>query len=81
MILDLLSSTISYGRNKIAGDIAAKLGGIVPNTTAAVSDELIIKENPDIVLLLLMMMLRHAWRASEIKSFQSSEFCPQRPDL
>lgn len=52
MILDLLSSTISYGRNKIAGDIASKLGGIVPNTTAAVSDELIIKENPDIVFVI-----------------------------
>lgn len=52
MILDLLSSTISYGRNKIAGDIASKLGSIVPNTTAAVSDELIIKENPDIVFVI-----------------------------
>lgn len=52
MILDLLSPTISYGRNKIAGDIAAKLGGVVPDTTAVVSDEVIMKENPDIVFVI-----------------------------
>lgn len=51
MILDLLSTTISYGRNKIAGDIATRLGGDVPETTASVSDETIISENPDVVFI------------------------------
>lgn len=51
MIFDLLSTTISYGRNKIAGDIAARLGGRVPETTASVGDETIISENPDVVFV------------------------------
>lgn len=51
MVLDLLSTTISYGRNKIAGNIAYSLGADVPETTAAVSDEEIMKENPDVVFL------------------------------
>lgn len=51
MILDLLSTTISYGKNKIAGDIASHLGANVPDTTAAVSDEYIMKENPDVVFV------------------------------
>ena len=51
MILDLLSTTISYGRNKIAGNLAYSLGADVPETTAAVSDEQIMKENPDVVFL------------------------------
>lgn len=51
MILDLLSTTISYGKNKIAGDIASHLGADVPDTTAAVSDEYIMKENPDVVFV------------------------------
>ncbi len=53
MILDLFSSgTISYGRNKIAGDIAAHLGAVVPETTAVISDETLMKENPDVVFVL-----------------------------
>ena len=51
MILDLLSTTISYGRNKIAGNLAYSLGADVPETTAAVSDEQIMKENPDVVFV------------------------------
>ena len=51
MVLDLLSTMISYGRNKIAGNIAYSLGADVPETTAAVSDEQIMKENPDVVFL------------------------------
>lgn len=51
MILDLLSTTISYGKNKIAGDIASRLEAEVPSTTAAVSDEYIMNENPDVVFV------------------------------
>lgn len=51
MILDLLSTTISFGKNKIAGNIAYSLGANVPETTAAVSDEQIMKENPDVVFV------------------------------
>ncbi len=52
MILDLLSTTVSYGRDKIAGDIAAKLGGEVPVTTAMISDEVVVNENPDVVFII-----------------------------
>lgn len=51
MILDLLSSTVSYGANKIAGDMVNSIGGDVPRTTAPVSDEYIMRENPDIVFV------------------------------
>lgn len=51
MVLDLISVIASYGRDKIAGDMVAAIGGNVPHTTAAVSDELIMKENPDVVFL------------------------------
>lgn len=51
MILDRMSILASYGRKKIAGDMAASIGGIVPDTTAAVSDEMMMKLNPDVVFL------------------------------
>lgn len=51
MVLDLISVIASYGRDKIAGDMVAAIGGDIPHTTAAVSNELIMKENPDIVFL------------------------------
>lgn len=51
MILDLLSSTVSYGANKVAGDMVNSIGGDVPRTTAPVSDEYIMRENPDIVFV------------------------------
>lgn len=51
MILDDISIMASYGRNKIAGDMVTQIGGIVPDTTAAVSNEIIMNENPDIVFI------------------------------
>lgn len=51
MILDRMSILASYGRKKIAGDMAASIGGIVPDTTAAVSDEMMMKLDPDVVFL------------------------------
>lgn len=52
MILDLLSSGIvSYGKNKIAGDIATHLGAVVPDTTAVISEEELMAENPDVVFV------------------------------
>lgn len=51
MILDLISITAAYGPDKIAGNLVQSIGGNVPNTPAAVGDENIIKENPDIVFL------------------------------
>lgn len=52
MILDLLSVTTSYGRNKIAGNIASHLGADISATTAVVNDEFIMKENPDVVFVI-----------------------------
>lgn len=51
MVLDLMSIIASYGRDKIAGDMVASIGGNIPQTTAAVSNEMIMKENPDVVFL------------------------------
>lgn len=53
MILDRISVLASYGREKIAGDMAAAIGGDVPDTTAAVSDEMVMKINPDVVFLVV----------------------------
>lgn len=53
MILDRMSILASYGRKKIAGDMAASIGGVVPNTTAAVSDEMMMKLDPDVVFLVV----------------------------
>lgn len=53
MILDRMSILASYGRKKIAGDMAASIGGIVPDTTAAVSDEMMMKLDPDVVFLVV----------------------------
>lgn len=51
MVLDFMSVIASYGRNKIAGDMVAAIGGEIPNTSAAVSVENIIEENPDVVFV------------------------------
>jgi len=51
LILDLLSATVSYGSNKVAGDLVNRIGGEVPHTTAPISDELLMRENPDIVFV------------------------------
>lgn len=51
MVLDLMSIIASYGRDKIAGDMVAAIGGEIPHTAAAVSDEMIMRENPDVVFL------------------------------
>lgn len=53
MILDRMSILASYGRKKIAGDMAASIGGVVPDTTAAVSDEMMMKLDPDVVFLVV----------------------------
>ena len=53
MILDRMSILASYGRKKIAGDMASAIGGIVPDTMAAVSDEQMMKINPDVVFLVV----------------------------
>ena len=51
MVLDLISIIASYGRDKIAGDMVAAIGGEIPHTSAAVSPEQIMAENPDVVFL------------------------------
>ena len=53
MILDRMSILASYGRKKIAGDMASSIGGVVPDTTAAVSDEMMMKLDPDVVFLVV----------------------------
>lgn len=52
MILDIFSLTTSYGKNKIAGNIAYHLGANVSPTTAVVNDEFIMSENPDVVFVI-----------------------------
>lgn len=51
LILDLLSTKVSYGSNKIAGNMVEAIGGVVPYTTATISDEYILKEDPDIIFV------------------------------
>jgi len=51
MVLDLISIIASYGRDKIAGDMVSAIGGDVPHTSAAVTAEQIMAENPDVVFL------------------------------
>lgn len=51
LILDLLSTKVSYGSNKIAGNMVEAIGGSVPYTTATISDEYILKEDPDIIFV------------------------------
>lgn len=53
MILDRMSILASYGRKKIAGDMATAIGGEVPDTMAAVSDEQMMKINPDVVFMVV----------------------------
>lgn len=53
MILDRISILASYGRKKIAGDMVSSLGGIVPDTMAAVSDEQMMAINPDVVFMVV----------------------------
>lgn len=53
MILDKMSVLTSYGRKKIAGDMVTSIGGLVPDTMAAVSDEQMMKINPDVVFLVV----------------------------
>lgn len=53
MILDKMSILASYGRKKIAGDMVTSIGGLVPDTMAAVSDEQMMKINPDVVFLVV----------------------------
>ena len=48
-----MSILASYGRKKIAGDMASSIGGVVPDTTAAVSDEMMMKLDPDVVFLVV----------------------------
>ena len=79
MILDLISVTASYGKNKIAGNIATAIGGIVPDTTAAVNDEIIMNENPDVVFLVTYgdadSRLKRLWNK---KAFQNLNFIKNR---
>lgn len=49
LILDRMSILASYGKQKIAGAMASAIGGDVPDTPAAVSDEMLMKINPDVV--------------------------------
>ena len=42
---------LTTGANKVAGDMINSIGGEVPLTTAPISDELIMRENPDIVFV------------------------------
>lgn len=53
MILDRMSILASYGRKKIAGDMAASLGAEVPDTPAAVSFERLIELDPDVIFLVV----------------------------
>lgn len=53
MILDRMSILASYGRKKIAGDMATAIGGDVPDTMAAVSDEQMMQINPDVVFMVV----------------------------
>ena len=53
MILDKMSILASYGRKKIAGDMVSSIGGIVPDTMAAVSDEQMMDINPDVVFMVV----------------------------
>ena len=79
MILDLISVTASYGKNKIAGNMASAIGGIVPDTTAAVNDEIIMNENPDVVFLVTYgdadSRLKRLWNK---KAFQNLNFIKNR---
>lgn len=79
MILDLISITASYGKNKIAGNMASSIGGIVPETTAAIDDEIIMKENPDVVFMVTYgdadTRLNRIWNK---KAFRNLNFVKNR---
>ena len=66
MILDRMSILASYGRKKIAGDMAASIGGVVPDTTAAVSDEMMMKLDRMSSFSSCIAMRRRSWHGSEI---------------
>lgn len=53
MFLDKISVLASYGRAKIAGDMATAIGAEVPDTPAAVSKEALMELDPDVIFLVV----------------------------
>lgn len=51
MTIEFLSSMISYDRTKLAGDMAASVGGRVNVTPPVIGFEDIVKENPDVLFI------------------------------
>lgn len=51
MIIEFLSSIISYDRTKLVGDMVSRIGGDVKETPAVIGFENIIKENPDVLFV------------------------------
>lgn len=79
MILDLISITAAYGPGKIAGNLAQAIGGNVPDTPAAVGDENIIQENPDVVFLVTYGdASERLKRIEDNKSFRNLNFIKNR---
>lgn len=51
MVVEFLSSMISYDKTKLIGNIIEKIGGRVSETPSVIGFENIIKENPDILFV------------------------------
>lgn len=51
MIVEFISSMISYDRTKLVGDMVSRIGGKVAETPAVIGFENVIKENPDVLFV------------------------------
>ena len=51
MIVEFISSMISYDRTKLVGDMVSRIGGKVTETPAVIGFENVVKENPDVLFV------------------------------
>lgn len=51
MIVEFISSMISYDRTKLVGDMVSRIGGKVAETPAVIGIENVAKENPDVLFV------------------------------
>lgn len=51
MIVEFISSMISYDNTKLVGDMVTRIGGKVAETPAVIGFENVVKENPDVLFV------------------------------
>ncbi len=51
MIVEFLSTMVSYDRSRLVGDMVSRIGGKVAETPAVITYEHIVKENPDVLFV------------------------------